>query len=95
MNSVYAEQYKVFTALTIGTTNVSPLTAYSGYTLAFMTFEGSAIRYRIDGVSAASGSGHLVSAGVSVNLNGADTVVGFNAICTNTTGTVMVSIGGR
>lgn len=94
-NNVFAEHYFGFSALAVGTTNVSPFTAFSSATYAFLSVEGSAIRYRVDGVSAASGSGHLVAAAQTITLIGADTIKGFNAICPTVTGTVMASWGER
>lgn len=93
MQSVKAETYSVFTAAAVGTTSVRPFSAYSGLTLAYLTFEGSALRFRLDGVTAASASGHLVSAGSIVNLEGADTLQNFTVICPTVTGTIMASLG--
>ena len=95
MNRVVAENYTVFTAVAVGTNSVNPFSAYSGLTLALLTFEGSGLRYRLDGVTAASGSGHLVSAGSIVNLAGSQTITQFNAICPTVTGTIMASLGTR
>jgi hypothetical protein len=94
-NNVYAEQYYGFSALTVGTTNVSPFSAFASATNAVLTFEGSAVRYRMDGVSAHSASGHLVSAGFFLNLDGSNLIKGFNVICTNTTGIIMAAWGAK
>jgi len=93
MNRVVAEKFSAFSAVTVGTTPVNPFTAFSGLGQAVLSFEGSAMRYRMDGVTAHSASGHLVSAGVYLNLQGSDVIQGFSVICTNTTGTIMASIG--
>ena len=93
MPNVHAEQYYGFSALAVGTTNVAPFASLNSATVASMTLEGSAIRYRLDGVSAASGSGHLLTASQILYLRGADAVKGFNAICPTVTGTVMASWG--
>ena len=96
MNSVNAERYNVFTALTVGTVNVSPFTGFTAFlnpTLAFCSFEGSAIRVRLDGVSAHSATGHLISAGSFTTFKGSDVLKGLNLICPTTTGVVVVSLG--
>ena len=93
MNRVFAERYSVFTALSVGTTDVAPFTAYSGLTLAFLTLEGSAVRYRLDGISATSGSGHLATASMIIKLAGAQTITNTHLICPTVTGTIMASLG--
>jgi hypothetical protein len=98
MNPVVSEKYTGFTALTVGTTNVAPFTGLTGNfasTIVQLSFEGSAVRFRLDGVSAHSASGHLASANDSMILYGNDSISGFNVICTNTTGTIMADVGVR
>ena len=96
MNAVFAERYSLFTALTVGAANRTPFTGLTSYTLAMLTVEGgSAMRYRLDGTAATSGSGHLVGSGVVVNLIGSDCISGFNVICTTETGVIMASLGTR
>ena len=97
MNSVNAERYTGLSAVIVGTTNVSPFTGYTikDPTVAMLSVEGSAIRYRLDGVTAHSASGHLASAGDYIFLNGSDSINGFNVICTNTTATIWASLGNK
>lgn len=93
MNRVVAERYTGFTAIIVSAGNVKPLTGLTGATLAQLTFEGSGVRYRLDGVSAHSGTGHLASAGDVITLHGADVLRGFNVISTAPTGFIQASIG--
>ena len=90
---INAEQYTGFKVVAVGTTNVSPLTGLSGATIAQISCEGSAIRYRLDGVTAHSASGHLAVSGDVLILHGSDTLQGFRAICPTVTGTLMISVG--
>lgn len=92
-NRVVAERYTGFTAITVSAGDVRPLTGLSGATLAQLTFEGSGMRYRLDNVTAHSGTGHLASAGDVVTLHGADVLQGFHVISTAPTGFIMASIG--
>lgn len=96
MSTVIAEQFTGFLLVVVGTDNVSPFTGLVGNnspTLARFTFEGSACRYRLDGVTAHSASGHLVTAGEILLLRGPDSIKNFNVICTNTTGRIQASFG--
>lgn len=95
MDNVNAERYSVYTAATVGTNAVTPFTAYSSLTVALLTFEGSAVRFRIDGGTAHSSSGHLASAGVALVVNGSDPITKLSFLCTNTTGTVYSTLGIR
>lgn len=92
-NHVFAENYYGFSAVLVGTTNVAPFAALNSATVAQLTFEGSAVRVRLDGVSAASASGHLFTASQTLTLRGADVIKGFNAVCPTVTGTIMASWG--
>ena len=93
MNQVIGANYWAFSAITISAGNVTPFTGLASATLAFLTFEGSAVRFRLDGVTAHSGTGHLVSGNDALVLKGGDMLRNFNVISTVPTATIYASWG--
>lgn len=94
-NRVVAERYTGFILLTVSSTATAafPLTGLTGATLAQITCEGSGLRYRLDGVTANSATGHLTSAGDVITLHGSDVLQGFNVLATVPTGWMHISVG--
>ena len=91
--SINAPVYTGWRTVNVGTSALAPLTGMPHATIALITIEGSAIRYRLDGVTAHSATGHLASAGDSLSFQGSEVLSGFRVICTDTTGTLMISVG--
>jgi hypothetical protein len=86
--------YTGFIVSNVGTSALAPLSGLSNdATIAHITFEGSALRFRLDGTTAHSATGHLASAGDVLDLQGGDVLKGFRVICPTVTGTLMISVG--
>lgn len=90
---INAPVYTGFRTINVGTSALAPLTGMPHTTIALITIEGSAIRYRLDGITAHSATGHLASAGDSLSFQGAEVLSGFRVICTTVTATLMISVG--
>lgn len=88
-----APQYTAFSAVTVKQTNVQPFSAYSGLTQVFITVETLPVRYRVDGQTAHSGTGHLLNVEDSVTLVGSDVLTQFRVLCPAGTAVLMVSLG--
>lgn len=99
-NHVAAQKFTGFTAIPVGTTNVAPFSAFApasnmaGPTVMYVTLEGSAVRYRLDGISAHSATGHLFTpTSPPLVIQGMDAILGFNVICPTVTGTLQAELG--
>lgn len=96
MNRVVAEMFTGFSAWILSANQGAIFTGLAGINnanLAMLTFEGSAVRYRLDGVTAHSGTGHLVSGNDVLMLHGSDAIKGFNVCVTVPTAWLMASFG--
>lgn len=91
---ISAPRFTGLRLVTVGTDNVAPLTGLGNANHALITFEGSAVRYRLDGVTAHSATGHLATASQSLELVGGDLLSGLRVVCTNTTAWLTISVGG-
>lgn len=91
--NINAPNYTGFRLAIVGSVSVSPFTGLPHATIAHVTLEGSAVRFRLDGVTAHSGTGHLASAGDVIDLQGSEVISGFRVICGDGSATLMASIG--
>lgn len=95
-NSVNAAQYTGFSSFSIGSTNIFPFSSLTGThspTIAYGSFEASSVRIRMDGVSAHSASGHLITGGTTITFVGSDVITKLALICPNGSGTAHFSLG--
>jgi hypothetical protein len=91
--NIHAPEVSVFTACVIKQTNLQPFSAYSGLTQALITVETLPVRYRVDGVTAHSATGHLLNNGDNISLAGAGLITNFRVLCPAGTAYLMVSLG--
>lgn len=72
-----------------------PFTVVAGRNYAFITVEGTPVRFRIDGVAPTAAVGHLLAIGDVLTLEGGTAIIQFQVIATAGAGTISVSYGYR